>query len=140
MSFVTYILLLGYIRGTNDKFTPEALIQAIWSCVLLELCEAGAMKLGLNMIQGNLPFLDLLAYSGYKYIGLCAVTISTIFGSSLYFLCCSYAAVSVSFFMMKSMASAVPAGNSTTSGPPRHVVLFIFAMLQFVVTFMLAYL
>lgn len=141
MAFVTYILLLGYVKGTHNSFSPEMLIQAIWSCVLVEVCEAGAMKLGLNIIQSNLPFLDLLAYSSYKYVGLCAITLSTLFGSTIYFVVAGYAAMSVSFFVMKSMAAAVPASSGApASGPPRHIVLFGFAAMQFAVTFMLAYL
>mmetsp|Transcript_9576 Transcript_9576/g.14417 ORF Transcript_9576/g.14417 Transcript_9576/m.14417 type:complete len:258 (+) Transcript_9576:174-947(+) len=139
MAFVTYILLVGYVKGTSNKFTPEVLIQAVWSCVLLQLCEAGIMKLGLGMMQANLPFLDLIAYTGYKYVGICVATISLIFGSTIYFLACLYIGVSIAFFMLKSIASAVPTTAVSSSGPPRHLVILAFAVLQFLVTILLCY-
>mmetsp|Transcript_26710 Transcript_26710/g.39682 ORF Transcript_26710/g.39682 Transcript_26710/m.39682 type:complete len:253 (+) Transcript_26710:147-905(+) len=140
MAFVTYVLLVGLVKGANNKFTPEVLIQAVWSCVLLQLCEAGLMKLGLSMMQANLPFLDLFAYTGYKYVGICVATLSLIFGSTMYFLASLYTGISIAFFVLKSMASAVPTTAVSSSGPPRHLVILAFAVMQFLVTALLCYL
>jgi hypothetical protein len=141
MSFVTYVLLVGYVKGTNNNFTPEVLIQAVWSCLLLQMVETGIMKVGLSMIQTTLPFLDMFSYTGYKYVGLCLVTISLVFGSTFYFLVSLYTGASVSFFVLKTMAAAVPPANQLPpGGPPRHIVLLAFALMQFVVHALLCYL
>jgi protein transport protein YIF1 len=141
MAFVTYVLLIGYVKGTNNKFTPEVLIQAIWSCLLLQFVEAGLMKFGLSLLQVTLPFLDLLSYTGYKYISLCLVTVClSLSSTTVYFVASLYAALSVAFFVMRCMSKAIPASVVSTAGPPRHIVILVFALMQFVVTGLLCYL
>jgi protein transport protein YIF1 len=141
MAFVTYVLLVGYVKGTNNNFTPEVLIQAVWICLLIQMVEAGVMKVGLSMLQTTLPFLDLFSYSGYKYVGLCLVTLSLPFGSTFYFLVSFYTAVTIAFFVLKTMAAAVPSANQLPAGgPPRHLVLLAFAGMQFIVHGLLCYL
>jgi hypothetical protein len=141
MAFVTYVLLVGYVKGTNNNFTPEVLIQAVWICLLIQMVEAGVMKVGLSMLQTTLPFLDLFSYTGYKYVGLCLVTLSLPFGSTFYFLVSLYTAVTIAFFVLKTMAAAVPSANQLPAGgPPRHLVLLAFAGMQFIVHALLCYL
>jgi hypothetical protein len=33
MSFITYVVLTSYVKGTNGKFTPEVLSQVSVTCV-----------------------------------------------------------------------------------------------------------
>lgn len=141
MSFITYVLLVGYVKGTNNNFTPEVLIQAVWSCLLIQMVEAGVIKVGLSMLQTNLPFLDIFSYTGYKYVGLCIVTLSLLFGSTFYFLVSLYTGIAISFFVLKTMAAAIPSANHLPpGGPPRHLVLLAFAGMQFIVHALLCYL
>jgi protein transport protein YIF1 len=140
MAFVTYVLLVGYVKGTNNNFTPEVLIQAVWSCLLIQMVEVGAIKVGLSMLQTTLPFLDLFSYTGYKYIGLCLATLSLLFGSTFYFVISLYTAITIAFFVLKTMAAAVPSANHLPpGGPPRHLVLLGFAGMQFLVHSLLCY-
>ena len=37
MSFITYVLLVGYCKGASNKFTPEVLIQAVTRCLALQV-------------------------------------------------------------------------------------------------------
>ena len=140
MAFVTYVLLVGYVKGTNNNFTPEVLIQAVWSCLLIQMVEVGVIKVGLSMLQTTLPFLDLFAYTGYKYIGLCLATLSLLFGSTFYFVISLYTAIAIAFFVLKTMAAAIPSANHLPPGvPPRHLVLLGFAGMQFIVHSLLCY-
>ena len=143
MAFSTYILLVGFSNGQSNKFTPEALIQAVYSCLIFQVFETFIIKFGLStLLQVHLPFLDLYSYTGYKYVGLCFCMLSSLLGTSIYFLFSVYTSISVSFFVLKSMAMAVPASNvnSGGGGPPRHLVLLGFAATQLIVNFTLCYL
>lgn len=71
MAYVTYVLLAGFVLGFQNRFSPEQLgIQAssalAWAVaeVLVEL-----ITLYITNINTNLTTLDLVAYSGYKYVG-----------------------------------------------------------------------
>jgi hypothetical protein len=50
-------------------FTPEILIQSVWRCLILQICETVIIKFGLSIMQVPMAFLDVFAYTGYKYIG-----------------------------------------------------------------------
>ena len=105
----------------------------------LQMCECFAIKFGLSLMGVSLPFLDLVSYTGYKYVGLSVNAVVIVLGSTIYFICTIYAAASLSFFVLKTMAAAVPhAGGG--GGPPRHLMLLGFAGLQFLVLVLLSWL
>lgn len=139
MSFMTYILLFGFVKGFGQAtFTPDVVIQAIWRCLLLQLVESGLIKFGLNLMSvSSIPFIEIFAYTGYKYVGLCIATVARLFGRVISTLVTLALAGLLAFFFLKSLAAAVPA--STTTGPPRHLVLLGFAGLQFVVLLLLSW-
>lgn len=143
MAFSTYILLVGFSNGQSEKFTPEALVQAVYSCLIFQVFETFIIKFGLStLLHVHLPFLDLYSYTGYKYVGLCFCMLSSLLGTTVYFLFSVYSSISVSFFVLKSMAMAVPSSNVNDGGggPPRHLVLLGFAATQLIVNFTLCYL
>lgn len=137
MSFITYILLVGYVKGTTNKFTPEVLIRSIWVCLALHFLEVLMIKVGLNLMQASVPFLDIISYTGYKYVGLCVSILLCGFGKAIYGIVSLYTALVLSFVVLKSMAAAVPAME--TQGPPRHLVLLAFALLHFLIVCLLSW-
>ena len=129
MSFITYVLLVGYCKGASNKFTPEVLIQAVWRCLLLQLCECVVIKFGISSMSTFIPFMDIFAYTGYKYIGLCIGLIALVFGNTLYFIVTLILSLSLGYFIMKTLASAIP--TSAVSGIlPRPILILTFAGLQ----------
>lgn len=84
MSFVTYCILVCYIRGVfgdEDTNIPDILIQTVWKCCMLQVCESLFMSLGFSLMGvSSIPFLDIIAYTGYKYFGLCINTLSWVLG------------------------------------------------------------
>ncbi|KCZ82416.1 hypothetical protein H312_00074 [Anncaliia algerae PRA339] len=68
MSFITYILIKGMILGMNNEFTPEKLSLITTRTLFLEIFTIILTKLSSYFIDiKNLYFLDMLAFSGYKY-------------------------------------------------------------------------
>jgi hypothetical protein len=67
MSFVTYVILCSYAKGTNGKFTPDVITTVMWSCLLWQLLEVAIVRIALATLGvGHAPFLDLVANTGYK--------------------------------------------------------------------------
>jgi hypothetical protein len=138
MSFITYVLLYGLYTGmgSKDNFSPEVLITAIWRCFVVQLCEVGVTMVGLNLINGSLPFLDIYAYTGYKYVGLCVGIVARVFGSMVSTLVGLYTSGMLAFFFLKSMVSIVPPSDAVGSTAlSRHWVLLGLSAMQFVVAF-----
>ena len=135
MSFITYALLIGLRKGLGSGFTPDILINSIWRCLILQLCETMVIKFGLSVMQVPLPMLDVFAYTGYKYVGLSLSTVARALGGTISLLVGFYSSASLGYFILKSMAAVVPPSHSR--GPPRHLMLLGFAAIQFFVSFIL---
>ncbi|KAI9831746.1 MAG: hypothetical protein M1826_003077 [Phylliscum demangeonii] len=72
MAFVTYILLSTLMAGLRGAFHPELLgLTATTACAIV-IGEMLALKLGcyLLSISNESQLLDLVAYSGYKFVGI----------------------------------------------------------------------
>ncbi|KAK0109962.1 hypothetical protein ONS95_002629 [Cadophora gregata] len=82
MALVTYILLYSMIAGLRGAFEPELLgYTATWSFFIVGV-EIILLKLGayLLSIASDSQLLDLVAYSGYKFVGaIVTIVISEIF-------------------------------------------------------------
>ncbi|KAI1339340.1 YIF1-domain-containing protein [Xylariaceae sp. FL0016] len=72
MALITYILLSTLLAGLRGQFQPELLGNAAWSSGLIVGGEIGLLKLGCYFlsISNESQLLDLVAYSGYKFVGI----------------------------------------------------------------------
>ena len=71
MAFVTYMLFVGMALGQRNAFTPEILgltSSKAAAVVLVEILAIKGSVYALN-IPGEVIFLDLIAYMGYKFVG-----------------------------------------------------------------------
>ena len=72
MAFVTYILLSAFLSGIQGHFSPENFSVTASYAFAVVLFEIVAIKLGcyLLSIGGQGQVLDLVAYGGYKFVGI----------------------------------------------------------------------
>jgi hypothetical protein len=72
MAFVTYILLSTVLAGLRGAFQPELLGYTATTAFAIVIFEILGLKLGcyLLSISNESQVLDLLAYSGYKFVGI----------------------------------------------------------------------
>lgn len=118
----------------SKSFSPDVIIQAIWRCLILQLIETSIIKFGINMMSAHVLFLDIFAYTGYKYLTLCINYITKIIfynSTIINIIISSCTSLMLSYFVLKTMAAVVPVGSTT--GPPRHLLLLGFAFMQFLV-------
>jgi hypothetical protein len=84
MAFVTYILLSTLIAGLNGKFEPQLLGITFSNASIIICLELVVLWLGryfLN-ISSESQIYDLVAYSGYKFVGVIAtVGLSAVFNA-----------------------------------------------------------
>lgn len=72
MAIVTFILLSTLIAGLRGDFQPELLGYTATKGLVVVIVEIIALKLGcyLLSISSQSQLFDLIAYSGYKFVGI----------------------------------------------------------------------
>ena len=124
MSAITYVLVAGLVLGIQNRyiylflkkkkkknihfiisrFTPEQLGMhassvLVWN--IIEICVLSFIFYIFN-IQSKLRTLDLIAYCGYKYVGMIAALSSYLITHSLIVYRCSllYISLALSYFLV----------------------------------------
>jgi hypothetical protein len=136
MSFITYVLLCAMVYGNAGQFSPEVLPQVATWCFVTQILEVLGIRFGFYMMQAPVALLDLLSYTGYKYLGLCVNMLAGMaldrfgMGKEAYYAFFLYTASAASFFMLKTMANNISMVTSAT-GPKRELMVVGFAASQF---------
>lgn len=71
-------------------------------CLVMQLIEIGVLAACLYMLNSSISFLDLLSFSGYKYIPLVIDTlVYQLLGALAYYVVLVYTGVAVSYFTVR---------------------------------------
>nr|CAG4644188.1 EOG090X0ATU [Lepidurus arcticus] len=136
MSFITYILTAGVCLGIQKKFSPEMLGIQASSALVWMVMEVLAILLTLYVmnIQSSLRTLDIIAFAGYKYVGMIAILLlSLALSNSGYHLALAYCSISLSFFLIRTLKFQVlpdiqsnQYGHHANPGSKRRTYLLLF--------------
>ncbi|KAK9379899.1 YIF1-domain-containing protein [Kockiozyma suomiensis] len=152
MAFTTYILLSSILAGIKGVFHPEILGYISSVAFAIVIFEILGLRLGCYLlgISNDSQLLDLVAYSGYKFIGVILTMIAGALVSG-YFVKYSvflYTFAANAFFLLRSLRYVVlpespvnPSSMNTTSRQRQRRIQFLFAysfVCQFVLMWMLA--
>jgi hypothetical protein len=106
MSFLTYVLVAGFVFGTQNRFTPEKLGILTTNALFYLILENVAIfvtKYVLN-ISHSLSVWHALAYSSYKFVAMVFCLLCyMIGGKSLYYISTAYAVIATVFFLVCSV-------------------------------------
>lgn len=85
MAFVTYILLSTLLYGLAGHFNPEQLGYTASFAFTIVILEIVIIKIGcyLLSINNDSQLMDLVAYSGYKFVGIIVTLATTAIGSKM---------------------------------------------------------
>ncbi|XP_077396463.1 protein YIF1B isoform X2 [Festucalex cinctus] len=106
MGFITYVLVAGLALGTQDRFTPELLGVQASSALVWLIMEVLAVLLSLYLVtvSTDLTTIDLLAFSGYKYVGMIiGVVAGLMFGRLAYYLSLLWCCAAIFVFMTRTL-------------------------------------
>jgi protein transport protein YIF1 len=79
MAFVTYILLSTILAGLRGSFKPELLGSITSTALAVVLFEIVVLKVAMYIlnISNDSQLLDLVAYSGYKFVGIIVTLVAS---------------------------------------------------------------
>ncbi|XP_064149656.1 protein YIF1B isoform X3 [Loxodonta africana] len=122
MAFITYVLVAGLALGTQDRFSPDLLgLQASSALAWLAL-EVLAILLSLYLVTINtdLTTIDLVAFLGYKYVGMISgVLTGLLFGKIGYYLVLGWCCTSIFVFMIRTLRLKILAEAAAEGVPVR---------------------
>ncbi len=119
MAFATYVLLSSLTAGLNGVFQPDILGRTAAYSLSLLLTEIVIVRLGCYLLNiSSAFFIDLVAYSGYKFIGVIVNDLVALVGvgSGVWWTSFFYTSISVAFFMLRSLRSAILQGTEDNMG------------------------
>lgn len=119
MSFITFVLVTGLLKGTRMSFTPEVLGDVVTASIVTQVLEIGLLKAGMWFTKvPSVPVLDLVAYTGYKYLGLTINTVMGILaGALVYYVVLLFTGAAMAYFMLQTMKEAVDVHGGVQTPP-----------------------
>ncbi|MCP9262686.1 Protein YIF1A [Dirofilaria immitis] len=128
MAYVTYILISGFVLGTQKRFTPEqlgiittnALAYLIFENLIITITRY------IMNISESLTFWHSLAYSGYKFVGMnVCLLVFVLGGKSFYYWVLAYVSCAV-LRTVKTFLMDVQNAYNEYGGRKRKVYLMLF--------------
>jgi len=123
MALVTYVLLTSIQSGLSSRFSPELLGTTLSKALAIVVLELVIVKMGCYIlnIPGQSQVLDLVAYGGYKFVGILPVLIAGLvkISRTFYWLVFIYSFCATAFFLLRSLRSVVlpdPSSSPASSG------------------------
>ncbi|KAL6858120.1 Protein transport protein yif1 [Amphichorda felina] len=129
MGLVTYVLLSTLFAGLRGEFKPELLGVTTTTSMIIVIVEIVALKLGcyLLSISSQSQLFDLIAYSGYKFVGIIVtIIVAQTFnggkgtGGWVGWLVFIYTFLANSLFLLRSLKYVLLPETSGSTGGPMH--------------------
>ncbi|GAB7360065.1 hypothetical protein MBLNU230_g7585t1 [Neophaeotheca triangularis] len=127
MAFTTYVLLSTLIAGLNGKFEPQFLginFSNASAIIILELVLLWLGKYFLN-ISSESQIYDLVAYSGYKFVGVIVTIAFTAVFSGGYWVnwtVFGYTFMANAFFLLRSLKYVLLPSDATPGNPSMQTI------------------
>ncbi|KAL1689787.1 YIF1-domain-containing protein [Schizophyllum commune] len=146
MAMVTYILVSAIQRGLGGGFDPKVLGETFSVSILIVFVDICFVKTGTFLLavppSAQVSLVDLVAYSGYKFVGVTATVLTSFLhlGKMLYTLVFFYTFLANAFFLLRALRplllppthSSPSTGRDSDSRRRRIAFLFVEACVQIV--------
>ncbi|CAN1345206.1 Protein YIF1B [Linum perenne] len=141
MAFATYLVLAGISLGLSGKFSPEALNWQFVKGMVGWVTQVMLLKVSLlSLGGGEAPVLDVVAYAGYTFTGMCIAMMGRIvLHYASYYLIIIWTCLCMAVFLVKTMKRTLFAEVRCFDGSSRHHYLLLgVALTQFPLIFWLS--
>ena len=137
MSFVTYILVVAFVMGTKNEFSPDVLGMTASSGVVGIVVEVMIFKLLLHLLavqtsRKSFTIVEVVAICSYIFVGLFVnILIGLFFGEYGYYFSWVYNSICMAKVVVESFRSIL------VPGPHANYFLAFAGLMQFVMSFCL---
>lgn len=138
MALVTYILLVAVIHGFQSRFNPQLLGITSSRALGITILEVVFVQLGCYLlnVQSDTTIVDLVAYSGYKFVGTLVTLLVGLLGPGalVYWSVWLYTTAANAFFTLRSLRYVVlpdpssPSSVTVTHSQRSKRIQFLFAI------------
>ncbi|XP_065183561.1 protein YIF1B-A-like [Sycon ciliatum] len=143
MSFVTFVLTIGFVLGTQQRFSPEELGVAASSTLVWLIMEVLVYMFCLYLfgVNSEASTFDLVAFCGYKYVGMIICTLcGTFLGTMAYYISFAYCSLSLAYFLVRTLRLLILPQAGSDDGiahgnKRRNYLLLMIAILQPIIMF-----
>ncbi|KAL7728760.1 hypothetical protein ACLKA6_004126 [Drosophila palustris] len=118
MGYITYVIVAGLLLGMQNRFSPEQLGIQASSAMAYSIFELVIYSISLYVmnVKTSLKTLDLLAFTGYKYVNIVVcLLMSTLFFRSGYYIALAYTSFAFGFFLLRTLRTKLLQDNSPTA-------------------------
>lgn len=129
MAYITYILFYSLNKGVHQRFQPDILSSSATFAAVMLMLEVLAGSLGFFLVgTQNITMLDLVSYSGYKYVplviwlSLCMIGACDSYGYYLFFVYFS-ACAAISLFVLLNRIEPAKTGMGQDLGMRNHSLM-----------------
>ncbi|KAF5376353.1 hypothetical protein D9757_008646 [Collybiopsis confluens] len=123
MAIVTYILISAFHSGLQSRFHPKILGESASSALAVIIVDFLFVYIGCYLlnVQANKQAVDIIAYCGYKFVGVILTILSSYMHLStpLYYLVFFYFFFANGLFLLRSLRSLVlpdPSLSASSTG------------------------
>lgn len=139
MAFATYLVLSGISLGLSGKFTPEALNWQFVKGMIGWFSEVMLLKVSiLSLGGGEAPLLDMVAYAGYTFTGMCVAVLGRITLGYTYYLIILWTCLCMGIFFIKTMKRTLLSEVRSYDSSKHQYLLLCTALTQFPLMFCLS--
>ena len=106
MAFVSYILVVGYMLGIQDRFSPDLLAATASSSLTMLVLELLIIYLTTTVMNINttLSKFDIAAFCMYKYVGMIiCLMVGMFFSTGGYYPSLAYTALALALFLFRTL-------------------------------------
>jgi len=136
MAYMTYILIVGYILGLRDAFSPDLLATTASSTLVWLVLELVVIYLTLTVMSINttLTKWDIVSFSAYKYVAMIVVLLTGLLLQSklVYYVALIYVSAALGFFLLRTLKLGIEpeVHGMQNHGKRKLYVIFFYAGLQ----------
>jgi len=146
MALMTHVLLIAYHLGQQGRFTPEIFGLTASKGLGVVALEVTLMKAAFYFFPmpagagSGAALLDLVAYSGYKFVGIVVSMLLGLFLPPLFYRFVTlYTALCTGFFVLKTLTEIRGTTTLTPEVMKQNYAIFGLAGLQLLFSWYLAY-
>lgn len=135
MAYATYVLLVGYILGLRNAFSPDSLATTASSALVWLILEIGIIYLTLTVMSINtsLTKWDILSFSSYKYVGIIVVLmLGLLLNTKGYYIGLIYVSAALMFFLLGTLKLRIEpeVHGMQVHGKRKLYIVLLYAFLQ----------